>query len=110
MGTTSLLPALVGYSFASEMILTAKFYKGRELRDRGLFNYVVSADEVLRVALELARRIAEKPRHVLELIKDTLVLPRRRALQEALSREHLMHKVCFSRPDTTLRIEETYLS
>ena len=110
IGTTSLLPALVGYSFASEMLLTAKFYKGRELRDRGLFNYVVSADEVLKVALELAQRIAEKPKHVLELMKDTLALPRRRALQEALSREHLMHQVCFSRPDTALRIEEMYLS
>jgi polyketide biosynthesis enoyl-CoA hydratase PksI len=110
MGTTSLLPALVGYSFASEMLLTAKFYKGRELRERGLFNYVVSAEEVLNVALELAQRMAEKPRHVLELVKDTLALPRRHALQEALSREHLMHKVCFSRPDTALRIEETYLS
>jgi polyketide biosynthesis enoyl-CoA hydratase PksI len=110
MGTTSLLPALVGHHFASEMILSGKLYKGKELRDRGLFNYVVPSEEVMDVALDIARRIAEKPRHVIEMLKDTLSLPRRQALQEAMLREHLMHKVCFSRPDTAAHIEATYLA
>lgn len=109
MGTTSLLPALVGHHFASEMIFTGKLYKGRELKERGLFNYVVPAQEVLDVALDIARRIAEKPRHVLEMLKETLSLPRRQALQEAMFREHLMHKICFSRADTAAHIEAAYL-
>lgn len=109
MGTTSLLPALVGHHFASEMMLTGKLYKGRELKGRGLFNYVVPAEEVLDVSLDIARRIAEKPRHVIEMLKETLSLPRRQALQEAVSREHLMHKICFSRSDTAAHIESTYL-
>jgi polyketide biosynthesis enoyl-CoA hydratase PksI len=110
MGTTSLLPALVGPHFASEMILTGKLYKGRELKGRGLFNYVVPAEEVLDVALDIACRIAEKPRHVLEMLKETLSLPRRQALQESMFREHLMHKICFSRSDTAAHIEATYLA
>ena len=36
MGATALLPALAGHGFASEMMLTAKLYKGRELAGRGL--------------------------------------------------------------------------
>jgi polyketide biosynthesis enoyl-CoA hydratase PksI len=110
MGTTSLLPVLAGHHFASEMILTGKLYKGRELRERGLFNYVVPREEVMEVALDIARRIAEKPRHVLEMLKNTLSLPRRQALQEAMFREHLMHKICFSRPDTAAHIEAAYLA
>lgn len=110
MGTTSILPVLVGHHFASEMIFTGKLYKGKELKDRGLFNYVVPADEVMDLALDLARRMAEKPRHILEMLKDSLSLPRRQALQEAMSREHLMHKICFGYPETASLIEATYLA
>lgn len=110
MGTTSLLPVVAGHHFASEMILTGKLYKGRELRERGLFNYVVPGEEVMEVALDIARRIAEKPRYILEMLKNTLALPRLQALQEAMLREHLMHKVCFSRPDTAEYIEAAYLA
>ena len=109
MGTTTVLPALVGYPFAAEMILTAKFYKGRELEGRGLFNYIVPADRVMPVALDMARRMAEKPRHVLEMLKETLVLPRRQALHLARSHEQLMHQVCFSRPEGRSYIEESYI-
>ncbi|MBH8561402.1 enoyl-CoA hydratase/isomerase family protein [Nostoc sp. CENA67] len=109
MGTTSLLPALVGYSFASEMILTGKSYKGRELRDKNLFNYVVKSEEVMDIALDIASRIAEKPRVVIEMLKETLSLPRRQLLQQAISREHLMHKICFSKPEIAAQVELTYL-
>lgn len=110
MGTTSLLPALVGPLFAHEMILTAKLYKGRELQGRGLFNDVVPKQEVMEVAMDIARNIAEKPKHVLEMLKDTLALPRQRALQEAMSREHLMHTVCFNHPETMSIVKDMYIS
>ncbi|NEO84957.1 MAG: cyclic nucleotide-binding domain-containing protein [Spirulina sp. SIO3F2] len=110
MGTTSILPTIVGHHFASEMILTGKLYKGRELAGRGLFNDVVPTADVLETALDMARRIAEKPRYVLEMMKDVLALPRRQALQEAMAREHLMHKICFDTPETASIIEATYLA
>lgn len=108
MGATSLLPGLVGNAFASEMFLTAKFYKGRELQGRGLFNYVVPKEQVLSLATDLAQRVAAKPRHVVELLKQALSLPRRQALQEALQREQLMHTICFSRPETATSLELSY--
>ncbi|WP_392481398.1 polyketide synthase [Nostoc sp. C110] len=110
MGTTSLLSLLVGPLFAHEMILTAKLYKGRELHGRRLFNDVVPKQKVMEVAMDLARNIAEKPKHVLEMLKDTLALPRQRALQEAMSREHLMHTVCFNHPDTQSIVKDMYIS
>lgn len=108
MGTTTFLPALAGYHFSSEMMFTAKLYKGSELRDRGIFNYIVPSEEVLGRSLDIARRISEKPKHVLEMLKHTLSLPRRQALQVALSYEYLMHKLCFKRPETAAIIEANY--
>lgn len=109
VGTVSLLPAVMGHHFASEMILTAKAYKGRELAGRGLFNRVVPKSEVRTVALDLARSMAEKPRHVLGMMKDALALPRRQALLGGMHQEHLMHEICFGRADTKAMIESTYL-
>jgi polyketide biosynthesis enoyl-CoA hydratase PksI len=109
MGLTVLLPAAVGHHFASEMIFTGKYYKGRELAERRLFNAVVPGDEVLDRALDLAQRIAEKPRYVLELLKDTLALPKRHALQDAISREPMMNRICFNTPDIGTMIDDSYL-
>ncbi|HET8659846.1 MAG TPA: polyketide synthase [Micromonosporaceae bacterium] len=109
MGTTALLPAAVGSGIAAEMTLTAKYYRGHEIGGMHLFNYVVPADQVFDMALGLARRMAEKPRHVLQLCKESLATPRRQLLQEAMSREHLMHRVCFSQPEVAEIIADTYV-
>jgi polyketide biosynthesis enoyl-CoA hydratase PksI len=110
MGLTTMLPAAVGHHFASEMIFTSKYYRGSELAGRGLFNAVVAADEVLDRAMDTAQRIAEKPRYVLELLKDTLSLPKRHALQEARSHEPVMNRVCFDHPEFDATFSQTYLS
>lgn len=109
MGVTALLPALAGYSMAAEMMFTARFYTGRELAGRGLFTHVVPGADVEMCAEDIARRISEKPRDVLELLKETLSAPRRAALEAAISREHLMHRICFDREGTRNRIEAEYL-
>jgi polyketide biosynthesis enoyl-CoA hydratase PksI len=109
MGTTSLLPALVGHHFASEMLLTARFYKGRELKGRGLFNTVVPAAQVQPTAVDLACSIAEKPRHILKMLKDTLAITRLQGFQEAVAREALMHRLCFNDPHTMELIDDTYI-
>lgn len=108
MGATQLLPSLVGHCTAIEMLLTGKFYKGRELANRGLFNAVVAHDQVRAVAFDLARRIAERPRYVIEMVKSALAEPRLRLLQEALDREHLLHKSCFGRVDIGRTIADSY--
>ncbi|HJZ96743.1 MAG TPA: polyketide synthase [Candidatus Solibacter sp.] len=110
MGATALLPSLLGPQFAAEMMFTAKFYKGRELKHRGLFTHVVPSAQVLPRARGIADRIAVKPRHVLEMLKETLALPRRMALQGAVARESLMHRICFALPGTAKLIEDAYNS
>ena len=46
MGTTTLLPLAVGHGRASEMMMTARFYKGREMAGTGLFTHVVRRADV----------------------------------------------------------------
>ncbi|MFE0593658.1 polyketide synthase [Micromonospora echinospora] len=110
MGLSVLLPAAVGHHVAAEMIFTGKYYKGRELADRRLFNAVLPADEVLAHATDLAEQIAEKPRYVLELLKETLALPKRHLLQDAIAREPLMNRVCFNQPGSDALLDQTYLN
>ncbi|ACY13736.1 polyketide synthase [Haliangium ochraceum] len=109
MGTMGLLPALVGHGLALEMMASAKYYKGRELAGRGLFTHVTPRAEVMDTALDIARRMAEKPRHVLALIKETLAVPRRQTLSATMSREHLMHQLCFGHPETERLVAENYI-
>lgn len=108
MGCTRLVVDAVGAAFAAEMMLTGKLYKGRELSGRGLFAHVVPEAEVLAQAEEIAARIADKPRGAVELLKESLALPRRLAWAEAISREHLMHRRCFEDPATRARIAERF--
>jgi polyketide biosynthesis enoyl-CoA hydratase PksI len=93
-----------------EMLLTAKFYKGRELAGRGLFNHVVRDKEVMPMVVDLARRVAEKAPHVIRMIKETLAAPRRRALDDAIAREHVMHGMCFGRPEAAAILQDGYLT
>jgi polyketide biosynthesis enoyl-CoA hydratase PksI len=109
MGTTGLLPLLVGASFAAEMMITAKFYKGKELRGRSLFTHVVADEQVRQVTIDIAERMAEKPRHVLSMLKESLAAPRLAALKQALQREHEMHERCFADPATKEIIERNYI-
>lgn len=109
MGLTVLLPAVVGHHFASEMMFTGKYYKGRELAGRRLFNAVVPGHQVWDSALDLAQRISEKPRYVLELLKETLALPKRHAIQDAIAREPMLNRLCFSQPGIEALIDHGYL-
>jgi polyketide biosynthesis enoyl-CoA hydratase PksI len=108
MGATALIPRLAGERLGAEMLLTGKLYRGSELASSGLFNEVCPSAEVFDRAIDRARRMAEKPKRVLELLKTTLAAPRLRALEEALVREHELHRICFSDPDLLRRIEESY--
>jgi polyketide biosynthesis enoyl-CoA hydratase PksI len=109
MGATEIVPALVGRAFATEMLMTGKLYRSEELRSRGMFNHILPAESVFPAAKEIAERIAVKPRHVLELLKDTLAVPRRAALQSALAREHLLHQICFNDNNASARIRAAFV-
>lgn len=109
MGATILSSQLTGSNFAAELLISGKLYKGRELRERGLFNRVVPASKVAENAFEFAWRMVDKPRYVLEMLKESLNLTRLQELQAARQQENLMHQICFNQPETLNDIKESYL-
>ena len=64
-----LLPRLVGYHRAAEMLMLGDPFDAATGREVGLINRVVAADQVMAVAGELATRLADKPATALRLTK-----------------------------------------
>jgi polyketide biosynthesis enoyl-CoA hydratase PksI len=108
MGSTRLLQLAVGEYVAAEMLFGGQYFRGEHFASHGQVNAVVPRAEVLARALDMARRIADKPRHALLLLKRALALPRRRAFEEARTVESMMHEVCFADPQTVARILANY--
>ena len=71
-GGTYFLPRLVGSGMAAEMALTGDIYDAESSLQMGLVNRVVEADKLLESALELAAKLADKPRLALEATKQQL--------------------------------------
>lgn len=99
MGSTRLLEWALSPALVAELLFVGEPKRGRDLDARAGVNAVLPKAEVLPRAMALAERIAEKPREALELLKRTLSLPRRRAFEETVTVESLMHRVVFRSPD-----------
>lgn len=109
MGTTRLLAGLVGDYLAAEMMYGGQFFRGRVFVQRTSVNYVVPKAKVFSKALSVARRIAEKPRPALELLKRSLGLKKRLLFEEARAVETMMHERCFSFAETQALIDENFV-
>lgn len=108
MGATRLLQFAFGEYVAAEMLFGGQYFRGEQLAGPGQINAIVPRVEVLPRALDIAGRIADKPRAALLLLKRALALPRRRAFEEARTVESMMHEVCFADPTTVARIRTNY--
>jgi len=108
MGTTRLLQHAVGEYVAAEMMLGGQLFKGSRLERFPAINYVLPRDEVWPRALQVARRMAEKPRAALEMLKCYLSLPRRQAFEQTRTIETFMHRLSFAQPDIAEQIRDYY--
>ncbi len=90
MGISYILPRLVGPAVASELMLTGRLVLGDEAEAIGLVNRAVDADEVLPVAMEMAKAIAQNAPIAVRFMKKSLYEGlgwevRRAAFQEAMA-------------------------
>ncbi len=109
MGCTQLLAELMGPNIANEMMYTAKCFKGRELEGRGTqINYILPRAGVMAKAENLALQISEKSLKSLSLLKQALSVKKQTLLAAARVQEDVMHRLCFSDPETRKRIAEFY--
>lgn len=109
MGATKLLEWALSPALVAELLFAGEPKRGRDLEGKCGVNAIVPRAEVLPRALDLAERIAEKPREALELLKRTLSLPRRKAFEETITVESLMHRVSFRAERVLAGIEEHHV-
>jgi polyketide biosynthesis enoyl-CoA hydratase PksI len=107
-GTTWLLPERLGSTLGAEMLLTARGYRGAELRARSASVRIVPHDEVLPVSLGLAEGIARAPRRTLELLKAQLAGQMVRASDAATAIEIPRHEEAWESPDRRRLVAERY--
>jgi len=87
LGSTHLLPQLVGMARAQELVLTAKKILGREAAAIGLVNQAVPADQVLAAARAMAKEIAEVDPIVLAFAKQALQFGAAHTMAQAMKNE-----------------------
>jgi enoyl-CoA hydratase/carnithine racemase len=72
MGSSWMLPRIVGLAKAAELLMTGDFISAGEAHRIGLYNRVVPDGEALGAATELARTLAKGPSFALAITKDAL--------------------------------------
>lgn len=94
MGASWLLPRLVGFGRATELLMTGDFIDAEEAHRIGLYNRVVRDDRVLSEARSFAEKLAAGPSQALEVTKDALNREANMDLAEALSAEAEAQAAC----------------
>jgi polyketide biosynthesis enoyl-CoA hydratase PksI len=96
MGSTCLLEHVLSPAIAHELLFTGEARRGRDFEGRCGINHIVPRPEVMPRALDLAARIADKPRPAIVALKRSLSVPRRQAFEAARTQETLMHGLSFA--------------
>ncbi len=87
LGSTHLLPRLVGMAKAQELVLSARVIRAEEAAEIGLVNRVVPAVSLLEHARELARQMADCKPEVLAAAKRALYAGASSSMAEAMKYE-----------------------
>ncbi|MGL5148389.1 MAG: enoyl-CoA hydratase-related protein, partial [Plesiomonas shigelloides] len=71
-GATMLLPELVGYQKAAELLLLGEAFDAEAAKSMGLINGITSADSLLATAMEKAQQLAAKPPQALQITRQLM--------------------------------------
>jgi acyl transferase domain-containing protein/enoyl-CoA hydratase/carnithine racemase/acyl carrier protein/NAD(P)-dependent dehydrogenase (short-subunit alcohol dehydrogenase family) len=93
-GSTMMFPHRFGRNLCSEILITAREFRGRELKARGVAP-VLPRDQVLDYALALADHLALSSRDDLVRQKNARVRPIRERLQATFAQELALHDMTF---------------
>ena len=99
MGASWLLPRIVGFGHASELLMTGDFIDAREAQRIGLYNRVVPPEEVLGEARAIAEKLAAGPSYALAVTKLALNAEASQDLATALAAEAEAQAVCMEDPN-----------
>jgi 2-(1,2-epoxy-1,2-dihydrophenyl)acetyl-CoA isomerase len=99
MGASYLLPRLVGTAKALEILWLADPLSAEEAFSLGLVNRLAEPQELLTVAMDLARRISSRPRIPVRLTKQSVYMAPDANLKEMLEYESFAQALCAESED-----------
>ena len=99
MGIAWLLPRIVGFGRATELLMTGDFIDAAEAHRIGLYNRVVPQEHVLGEARGLAERLAAGPAFGLQMTKELLDRESSMDFESALRSEAEAQAVCMEHRD-----------
>lgn len=99
MGIAWLLPRIIGFGRATELLMTGDFTDAETALRMGLYNRVVPVDEVLGEARKLAEKLARGPSYALGVTKQSLNQEASLDLASALQAEAEAQAVCMENPN-----------
>lgn len=86
-GSSLLLPALVGYQRAAELLLLGEPFSAQKAREIGLVTEVVPEEQLFDTALAQAKKLAAKPAASLRLTKQLMKQGRAEAVAQRIKLE-----------------------
>ena len=108
-GSTLIFPDRFHRDLGWEILFTAREYRGKELKARGIQFPVLPRNEVKRHAVQVAKRMALLPRSVLIDRKNHCCQDLREQLEAIYARELEMHKKTFVRnPEVLEKIKQHF--
>jgi enoyl-CoA hydratase/carnithine racemase len=99
MGSAWLLPRLVGFGRASELLMTGEFVSAAEAHRIGLYNQVVPDPDLMAASQSFAAKLAKGPALALEITKDALNREAAMDLPAALEAEAQVQASLMMYPD-----------
>lgn len=99
MGASWLLPRLVGFGRAADLLMTGDFIDARRAYEIGLYQRLTAPDRALAEATELAERLARGPSEALAVTKRALDLEADLDLEAALSHEAKAQALLMQHPN-----------
>lgn len=99
MGIAWLLPRIVGFGRATELLMTGDFIDAQRAYEIGLYNRVVSTEAVLGEARTFAEQLAKAPSYALGVTKQSLNREASLDLESALQAEAEAQAICMEDPN-----------
>lgn len=82
-----LVPQLVGMHYASELLMTGRFFGAEEAKEVGFVRHLTEPEELMDKALAMARQLVAQPAEALTLTKQLLRAPLREKVLQVLAEE-----------------------
>ncbi len=98
-GASQILPRLIGFGNAMEMLVSGRTYDAKEAVSIGLVNRVISADELETETYELANQIAQKAPIATQVIKQAVRMSMNIGIESGLDYENELVHITFSTED-----------